>query len=106
MTVSLKKRFTWEQLTEQIQRVCDQYGIEWHELRAQVVGVYLVDCPWPEDEGLGSSDMNHILVGEWQSHPAGVHRAAADVKLRKEMLASLARQGVTLEQLRGLLAPA
>lgn len=85
---------TWEEITDEIQVSCDARGVDWYELRNEVANRYVASGHWPEDEGLGSSDMNHILVGEWESDRESVIAVLEELRWRKDTLAKLRSQGI------------
>lgn len=89
----------WEEITDEIQASCDARGIEWYELRNEVVNRYVAAGHWPEEEGLGSSDGNHILVGEWESDRESVLAVIDELRWRKDTLAKLRADGVDLEKM-------
>lgn len=96
---------TWDETTAEITEFAEAAGLEWHEVRRAVVREYLLEAPWPEDEGLGSSDQNHILVGEWQCNRAGVLRIIETAAWEKKTLADLAARGIDLHEMAKLFEP-
>lgn len=97
---------TWEATVAEIMSEANAAGVTWPEVRAIVVDRHLEENPWPEGEGLGSSDMNCILVEEWRYDPDGVRHAVETAAWRKKTLADLAERGVDLERMAELFAPA
>lgn len=97
------ERKTWEQNVTEITAMAQEHGVEWHELRNEVGTRECESGNWPEDEGMGSSDMNCLTVGMWESEPDLLRSVAQDLRDRKRLMNALVHalgQGVTLEEAR------
>lgn len=99
-------RKPFAEIVAEVEAAANAEGVEWYEVRNEIGRLECESGDWPEDEGMGSSDMNCLTVSRWEYDEAGVRAVIADLAWRKRTLADLNRRGVDLEAMRALFAPA
>lgn len=105
MSVSLTKS-TWRIGVNRVVRIADQQGITWGQLRRAAINNYCDNEGWPEGEGLGSSDGNIIVVNMAQYDTERLVEIAVGEGEQQRFITHLESQGIDLNAMRRLLAPA
>ena len=95
----------WRDTWAEIDAACEGKGIDSYELR-RAVGRRVSDSgEWPEGEGMGSSDQNHLLVSAWRYDNAETLELIAELSEQAKLLAELKLAGVDLQLAAQMFAP-
>lgn len=96
----------WNAVMDAVEREAFAKGLKFHEVRNEVARLKIEeDQEFYEGHGVGSSDMNHMLYGEWKSDPDGVRRVIKDLAERNKLRSYLEAQGVDLQAAAKMFEP-
>ena len=95
----------WRDTWAEIDAACEGKGIDAYELRRAVGRRVSESGDWPKDEGMGSSDMNHLLVSAWRYDNAETLELIAELSEQAKLRVQLELAGVDLQVAALMFAP-
>lgn len=101
----------WNAAMGEVAVLAAEHGLEFWELRNAWANHYCEQGRWPEGEGLGSSDMNHLVYSAVRFDREELAEVAERKGAAKALLASIVEatgqsETLVVQQLRELLRPA
>lgn len=59
-------RPTFAETMAAVQAEADRIKLPWYMVRNLAIGAYIAENGWDENDGIGSSDGNYMIVSQWE----------------------------------------